>query len=104
MSKRAAAQLKRGNPASAPSGILQRACACGTHTVAGGECGACKKKPGATMLQRAAIGEGPGAEVPPLVGEVLRASGEPLDSSTRGYFEPRFGHDFSQVRVHTDAR
>ena len=30
--------------------------------------------------------------------------GEPLDASTRGFMEPRFGHDFSQVRVHTDAR
>ena len=23
--------------------------------------------------------------------------------ATRDFFEPRFGHDFSQVRVHTDA-
>ena len=30
--------------------------------------------------------------------------GEPLDASTRGFMESRFGHDFSQVRVHTDAR
>ncbi len=30
--------------------------------------------------------------------------GQPLDKATRAYFEPRFGHDFSQVRVHTDAR
>ncbi len=31
-------------------------------------------------------------------------SGRPLDPATRSYMEPRFGHDFSQVRVHTDAR
>ncbi len=41
---------------------------------------------------------------PPIVQEVLRSSGEPLDRETRAFFEPRFGHDFSQVRVHTDAR
>src|SRR5262245_7865744 len=30
--------------------------------------------------------------------------GEPLDTTTRAYFEPRFSHDFSSVRVHTDAK
>jgi len=44
------------------------------------------------------------AEVPPIVHEVLRSSGQPLDSVTRADMELRFGHDFSQVRVHTDAR
>lgn len=29
------------------------------------------------------------------------SGGRPLDSATRAYMEPRFGHDFSQVRVHT---
>lgn len=42
--------------------------------------------------------------VPPIVHEVLRSSGEPLDAETRGFFELRFGHDFSQVRVHADAK
>ena len=30
--------------------------------------------------------------------------GQPLDARTRGFFENRFGHDFSQVRLHTDAK
>lgn len=30
--------------------------------------------------------------------------GQPLDPATRAFFEPRFGHDFSHVRVHTDAK
>jgi hypothetical protein len=42
--------------------------------------------------------------VPPIVHEVLRSPGQPLDSSTRAFMEPRFGHDFSQVRVHTDIQ
>ncbi|MGH9255750.1 MAG: DUF4157 domain-containing protein, partial [Vicinamibacterales bacterium] len=29
--------------------------------------------------------------------------GQPLPSSVRSFFEPRFGADLSQVRVHTDA-
>lgn len=40
--------------------------------------------------------------VPPIVHEVLRSPGEMLDTETRAFFEPRFGHDFSRVRVHTD--
>jgi hypothetical protein len=42
--------------------------------------------------------------VPPIVHEVLRSPGQPLDPTTRAFMEPRFGHDFSQVRVHTDGR
>ena len=33
----------------------------------------------------------------------LKGGGQPLDSSTRTFFEPRFGHDFSHVRVHTES-
>src|SRR5205085_6003987 len=41
---------------------------------------------------------------PPVVREVLRAPGRPLDAAERSLMEARFGHDFSRVRVHTDAR
>jgi hypothetical protein len=30
------------------------------------------------------------------------SEGEPLDASTRGYMEGRFGHDFGRVRIHSD--
>jgi hypothetical protein len=43
-------------------------------------------------------------DVPPIVYEVLHSSGQPLDPATRAFMEPRFGNDFSQVRVHTDAK
>jgi len=33
----------------------------------------------------------------------LQSSGQPLDTSTRAFMEDRFGHDFSKVRVHSDA-
>jgi hypothetical protein len=36
--------------------------------------------------------------------DAMRGGGAPLDPATRAFMEPRFGHDFSQVRVHTDAR
>jgi hypothetical protein len=34
----------------------------------------------------------------------LKGGGQPLPESTRAFFEPRFGRDFSQVRVHTDTK
>ncbi len=34
---------------------------------------------------------------------VAGASGTPLPNEVRAYFEPRFGHDFSRVRVHADS-
>ena len=33
--------------------------------------------------------------------ETLDSPGQSLDSTTRNFMEPRFGYDFSQVRVHT---
>jgi len=39
----------------------------------------------------------------PPVREALQSSGRPLDPSAREFFEPRFGHDFSRVRVHDGA-
>ena len=34
----------------------------------------------------------------------LETGGEPLVASERDYFEPRFGRDFSNVRLHSDGR
>jgi peptidoglycan hydrolase-like protein with peptidoglycan-binding domain len=85
------------------NGILQRACACGQHTSGGGECAECRKTREGT-LQRAAVNAAPVNEVPPIVHDVLRSSGQPLDAETRAFMEPRFGHDFSGVRIHTDAQ
>jgi hypothetical protein len=54
-------------------------------------------------LQRSAV---PSARdsVPSVVNGVLRSPGMQLDEVTRAFMESRFGHDFSNVRVHTDAR
>jgi hypothetical protein len=47
--------------------------------------------------------DGGHVEAPATVLDVLRSPGHPLDASTRAFLEPRFGHDFSHVRVHADA-
>jgi len=40
---------------------------------------------------------------PASVDCVLASPGRPLDPATRAFMEPRFGHDFSRVRVHSGA-
>lgn len=83
------------------SGLLQRKCACGGTPGPSGECAECQKK---KLLQRRASASTAPGTAPSIVHDVLRSPGQPLDLSTRAFFEPRFGHDFSKVRVHTDAR
>ena len=157
------------------SGVLQRKCACGNHTMAGGECEECKKnklmgkvglplqtkltisQPGdqyeqeadrvaeqvmrmpsgrissvsqspvhiqrmcaacasgkglcpkcaeekKQQLQRKEANGSEAAKTPATVHEVIGSSGQPLDAATRDFMEPRFGQDFSHVRVHTNAQ
>jgi hypothetical protein len=82
-------------------GMLQRKCDCGNHRMSGA-CNDCANKKG--VLQRKAAHGIESSEAPPIVHEVLNSPGQPLDSGTRAIMEPRFGHDFSDVRVHTDGR
>ncbi len=83
-------------------GLLQRKCACGQYTIAGDECAECRQKREGT--QRTALDSVSTNAVPSIVHDVLRSPGQSLDAATRAFMQPRFGHDFSQVRVHTDAR
>jgi hypothetical protein len=41
---------------------------------------------------------------PSTVHEVINSLGQPLNAQTRAYFEPRFGHDFSRIKVHVDEK
>ena len=52
------------------------------------------------MQRRAAGGTGP-TTAPPVVHQVLRSPGQPLDRAARAFFEPRFGRSFGDVRIHT---
>jgi hypothetical protein len=92
--KPAAAPASSWKPAAAS---LKPRCSCGGN--GDSECEECQRK----KLQRSAAGPA-AASVPPIVGRVLDTSGAPLDPGARSFLEPRFGHDFSGVRVHDDAR
>ncbi len=89
MSRQALIGSKKQLQTSIPiaGGILQR------------KCDKCRKKK--LLLRRAAVGLGQ-ETVPPIVHEVLRSPGQPLDVAARAFMEPRFGHDFSRVRIHSD--
>lgn len=94
---------------SGSNSMVQRKCSCG------GSCDKCKaesddehgqvqRKPATPQIS--APGPSPsatGMEAPRMVHEVLRSPGQPLDAATRAFFEPRFGYDFSNVRVHAGA-
>jgi len=55
-------------------------------------------------VQRTNGEEDPGPTQPPRsLNGILAGSGKPLPDPVRAFFESRFGHDFSRVRVHADA-
>jgi hypothetical protein len=68
------------------------------------KCTSCEEEEKSTLQAKSTAAAKPVGGAPPLVHEVLRSPGRPLDGLTRAYFEPRFGRDFSQVRVHADDR
>lgn len=53
------------------------------------------------LLQRRA--EAQDADTSPVLGVIGQGKGRPLPSRVRSEMEARFGHDFSQVRVHSDS-
>ena len=65
-------------------------------------CPECPEQP-PSQVQRKANGTA-GPHQPSVASHVIGnlGAGHPLDKSTRAFFDPRFGYDFSQVRVHTD--
>ena len=137
-----AQQAKTASVLPSLQGILQRKCACGNHTMAGGECAGCAKSKSG-LQRKLAIGasndplereadriaeqvlakpahpdvnsappriqrfsgqsSGQKGAAPASVDQVLASSGRPLEPAFRQDMEQRFGHDFSQVRVHLGA-
>ena len=82
---------------------LPRKCACGGTPGPTGECEECRRKRLQRKERKTDVGTGCDSALPPIIDEVLRSPGQPFDSRTRTFFESRFGHDFSRVRVHVDA-
>ena len=68
------------------------------------KCTACADEQG---LQKQSTGtvdaSATASPAPDSVHAALCSPGQPLDASVRAYFEPRFGHHFSRVRVHSGS-
>jgi hypothetical protein len=95
MTERVAAAKFPVSVAPADRALLQR---CGGHL-----CGCTHEDDERPLRRQRGWGKEPDS-VPPVVYETLRSPAQPLDAATRSFFEPRFGHDFARVRVHTDAK
>jgi hypothetical protein len=85
-----------------PEPLIQRACACG------GDCPACQTEQqsddGEVLQTKRSSSDTAQSAAPPIVHEVLASRGQPLDTSAREFFEPRFGADLSGVTIHTDPQ
>lgn len=84
------------NTAARPRNLMRK-CACGRHA-GGGQCSECARK----QAQPEAAGEHDMRKTA-SVETAIATLGQPLASDTRQTMERHFGHDFSGVRVHTDA-
>ncbi len=97
----------RGAPATDPPSALpsrrgpslQRRCACGGGSSG---CTECKAEDDA-KLQRKAATPGAVTTAPPVVHDVLRSSGSRSTRQRAASWNPRFGRDFADVRIHDDA-
>jgi len=88
------------SPTTSKLAQLQRKCACGKIAGPEGECEECRHH----RLQRSATHQAAPSTMPPIVYDVLRLTGQALDSNTCAFMESRFGYNFGDVRVHTDAQ
>lgn len=80
---------------------LQSACTCG------GGCPKCQagqpvQEHEQLQANHAQAGYAKEIALRPIFREALSLHSRPLDAGTRAFMEPRFGHDFSRVRVHTN--
>jgi hypothetical protein len=87
------AQLRAARPDAGtrtPAALLQRRCACGTHSPGGTTCTAC-----------AAPATEPARQV--RLPDVLESPGQPLEPDIAAVLGQGFGRDLSQIRVHADT-
>jgi hypothetical protein len=81
------------------SPTVQRKCECG------GTCAKCQSEAASETLRMKSMAPAvaAGTPAPSSVQAVVRSPGQPLDPAVRAFMKPRFGWDFSRVRVHCDT-
>ncbi|OWQ45598.1 hypothetical protein CDL60_19470 [Roseateles noduli] len=89
--------MRRVSPSAASGSRVQRQCAtCEDETLRRAPSGA------AGVAAQGAASDGAGLDVD-AAEAAARQGGSPLPDDLRAFFEPRFGQDFSAVRVHADS-
>jgi Domain of unknown function (DUF4157) len=83
----------------ARSSPLQRKCSCGGGPSLSAECDECRENHLALRRRTPDAKREPaiGSPVPPIVHDVLRSPGQPIEPETRAFFESRFRHDFNRL-------
>jgi hypothetical protein len=94
------AQQKTLTGSSPKSSLLQRTCACGQHTIAGGECSTCHNKQSSLLRSRRAF-ESPSASDAVPGSSAAEANGLSFTSAFERAL--RFEYDFSQIPVHSKS-
>jgi hypothetical protein len=88
--------MRMPDPALAPAPAITRA-----EPLLSRKCAACEDEEGQVQRAPASAPAPAGFDATAIAGEGLGSPGAPLDGAVRSFFEPRFGRDFSGVRVHT---
>jgi hypothetical protein len=68
------------------------------------KCATCAEEDEELAVQRKESAPGYAAGAAPVVEQALSSPGQPLDAGTRSFMERRFGQNFGDVRIHTDAQ
>jgi Domain of unknown function (DUF4157) len=95
--------------AAAPSSTVRRTCGGCKGEQEGHKCAECEGEQQSQQQEETPVQakrDAGAAEPAGVAGghpDTFEGRGHPLPSALRGEFEPRFGHDLSHVRLHTDA-
>lgn len=84
-----------------PEPLVQKKCRCSSG---GQPCTKCAEEKEMLNIQRKADTSAVSDSSVPDNFMSSLGVGQPLDKTTRDYFEPRFGMDFSRIRVHTGSK
>jgi hypothetical protein len=100
--------------APAPPKVSRKCAACdeegkaqrtpGAAPILSRKCDACEEDEKARRASADSATNWDGQTAPESVHGALAAPGAPLERAARAFFEPRFGRDLADVRVHADAR
>lgn len=68
------------------------------------QCDACEDEEKTIQRKPLPSGDSDSSQSPAHVREAIGSSGRSLDRDTRSFFEPRLGHELSNVRIHTGGQ